>query len=79
MACCADGLIGWKDPGTQPICEDREIRLAMSDYRRAESQTVSSAPDSPTERTEEERKCWSQTVDIVQWERNYELKVEING
>lgn len=35
MACCADGLIGWSDPGTLPIREDREIRLAMSDYSRA--------------------------------------------
>lgn len=29
MACCADGLIGWRDPGSLPICEDRKIRLAM--------------------------------------------------
>lgn len=40
MACCADGLIGWRDPGSLPICEDREIRLAMSDYSRAESDGV---------------------------------------
>lgn len=41
------GLIGWRDPGSLPICEDREIRLAKSDYSTAESD---SAPDSPTER-----------------------------
>lgn len=39
-ACCADGLIGWSDPGSLPICGDREIRLAMSDYSGAESDGV---------------------------------------
>lgn len=33
------GLIGW-DPGRLPVCEDREIRLAMSDYSKAESDSV---------------------------------------
>lgn len=47
------GLIGWRDPGSLPICEDREIRLAMSDYSTAESD---SAPDSPTERGRGERR-----------------------
>lgn len=39
-ACCADGLIGWSDPGSLPICGDREIRLAMSDYSGVESDSV---------------------------------------
>ena len=29
-----------RDPGSLPICEDGEIRLAMSDYSRAESDSV---------------------------------------
>lgn len=69
MACCADGLIGWSDPGTVPIREDREIRLAMSDYSRAESQTVSSdcgaAPDSPTGRGR------GQAVDVVRGNKSF--------
>lgn len=47
------GLIGWRDPGSLPICKDREIRLAMSDYSTAESD---SAPDSPTVRRRGERR-----------------------